>query len=56
MVQQYHNDDHHHRHHHQLYLCNVEINHLLFDLVNEVVPKSGAVIGNTQFWFWTLGG
>ena len=55
MVHQYPNDDHHHRHRHHHYLCNVEINHLLFDLVNEVVPKSGAVIGNTQFWFWTLG-
>ena len=47
--------DHDHRLLHQNHhLCNIEINHLLLDLVNKVVAKSGPVIGNTQFWLGTL--
>ena len=47
--------DHDHRLLHQNHhLCDIEINHLLFDLVNKVVAKSGPVIGNTQFWLGTL--
>ena len=36
------------------HLCDVVVNHLLLDLVDEVVAKSCSVIWNSELWLWPL--
>ena len=43
---------HHDNHRH---LCDVVVDHLLLDLVDEVVAKSCSVIRNSKLWLWPLG-